>query len=288
MFSLLVVSLIVFAGTANAKLADTLDELEKMYPSAETCKQCHADLFEQWNMSVHKEAVLHSLGGINSFVINGIGKEPERRKRPLKAEMMKCFTCHAPQMADASDKLVAEIVEAIKVAPKKDDPGAAAAKAKLARLNVNCYVCHNIKAEHAPSVPEKGAMYGLKGTGKSPFHVIKKGEFLDNAVFCMQCHGVSTAPDGEQIMCNSLSQSYRDSYVADGGQETCQDCHMKKKNRGHTFPGAYVLDTLREGIGLKVNARAIKDAAPGVAKWLPAAALTIDLVNNAGHRIPDG
>lgn len=104
----------------------------------------------------------------------------------------------------------------------------------------------------------------------------------------MQCHGVYTAPDREQIICSTISQSYRDQYVAAGGQVTCQECHMKRHNRGHTFPGAYVPDMLRESMTLEVSARAIKTQSFGDKKWIPAAAITVDITNNAGHRIPDG
>jgi hypothetical protein len=288
--------MLVFTGTAQAKLADTLDELEQIYPTPDTCKVCHADIHTDWDKSLHKTAITHILPGLNAYLTVGIEKEPERKARvaagKLKDEMMKCFACHAPMMQDASDKLVKEIYNAVKTSVKKDDPGAADAKKKLARIGVTCYVCHNTKSVHPPDAPDKGTMYGLKGTGQSPAHKIQKGRFLDNPIFCMQCHGVFVAPDGENIMCNTLSQSYRDNYVAQGGQDSCQNCHMKKEGgktfRNHRFPGAYDLAMLKEGIGMNVSARAIKDAVPGVAKWIPAAAITIDLVNRAGHRIPDG
>jgi hypothetical protein len=292
LFSLFIAALVVYAANAQAKLADTLDELDKIHPPAETCKTCHADIYEQWTKSVHAESVLHSLVGINAFITAGIGKEEDRKARAsqpggLKAEMMKCFTCHAPQLEDASDKLIKEIVDAITaVASKKDE----SAKAKLARVRVTCTGCHNIKALHPPAKAEKNVMYGVKGTGQSPYHKIQKTAFLNNPNFCMQCHGVSVAPDGEPIMCNTLSQSYRDHYVAMGGLETCQDCHMRKKNRGHTFPGAYALDTLREGIDLNVVVRKVSDLNVYEPKpdWKPAAVITVDITNRAGHRIPDG
>lgn len=288
--STLVVNKVLFAET---KLVDTLDELEKLYPPSSTCAGCHANIYEQWKVSLHQESTLHSLGGIANFIKFGIYGEPERKARAekpggLKAELMKCFTCHAPQLEAASDKLIKEIADAIVAFADKKDPQA---KAKLERLNVSCYVCHNLKALHPPERPEKNVMYGIKGTGTSPYHVVKKHEFLKNPNFCMQCHGVSVAPDGEPIMCNTLSQSYRDHYVAMGGQKTCQDCHMRTKNRGHTFPGAYNLDTLREGIGLDVHLRKVVDLDPALPKdkqWRPAVVLIVDLVNNAGHRIPDG
>ncbi len=290
-FSWLVVPIFIFlTSSAASPVVDTLNKLEEIYRPSEKCGKCHADIYEQWRMSLHDESILHSLDGLNSYIINGIEKEPDRKARPLKSEIMKCFTCHAPMMESASDKLVKEIVNAIKNAANTTTPDEKkrTAKAKLSRLQVSCYVCHNTRAVHPPDKPERNTMYGLEGKGKTPYHSIKKAKFLDNAIFCMQCHGVYTAPDRENIICSTISQSYRNQYVAAGGQASCQDCHMRQQNRGHTFPGAYVLDTLRGSIEMKVHVRQIKDLPVGKVKWLPAAAITVDLTNNAGHRIPDG
>ena len=92
-------------------------------------------------------------------------------------------------------------------------------------------------------------------------------------------------PDGDVVICNTLYESYQNAYKANGGTETCQDCHMKKNNRGHTFPGAYQLDIVQEGIGLDAQIVGTK-LHPG--KWVPAAIANIGLINRAGHRIPDG
>jgi hypothetical protein len=60
---------------------------------------------------------------------------------------------------------------------------------------------------------------------------------------------------------------------------------MKSKGRGHRFPGAYETDIVKDGIGLDFQAAAIR-LHPG--KWVPTAVVNIGLINNAGHRIPDG
>lgn len=60
---------------------------------------------------------------------------------------------------------------------------------------------------------------------------------------------------------------------------------MRKNNRGHTFPGAYQLDIVQEGIGLDAQIVGTK-LHPG--KWVPSIIANIGLINRAGHRIPDG
>jgi hypothetical protein len=60
---------------------------------------------------------------------------------------------------------------------------------------------------------------------------------------------------------------------------------MRKAGRGHTFPGAYQLEIVKEGIGLDAQVTGIR-LHPG--KWIPTAVVNVGLINRAGHRIPDG
>ncbi|MBF0321132.1 MAG: hypothetical protein HQL01_15160 [Nitrospirae bacterium] len=277
-----------------AEAIETIDKAEDITNTSESCATCHGNIHTQWKMSVHESSLLHSIDGIYTFIVDGIEKDTVRKGLPLKNELMKCLNCHAPVMQYASEKFVREVVDAIKtVGGKTANPqGKNKAKELLAHLNVSCYTCHNLKAVPPPSMPEKQTVYGLKVVGNvkgnTAYHATKKTTFLDNALFCMQCHGVYTAPDSEKIICSTISQSYRDQYVTAGGQTTCQDCHMRKNNRGHTFPGAYVPDMLKEAMLLEVNARAFKSQSFGEKKWIPAADITVDITNKAGHRIPDG
>ncbi|MBF0321232.1 MAG: hypothetical protein HQL01_15675 [Nitrospirae bacterium] len=270
--------------------AFTIDKAEDITNTSEACASCHGDIYTQWKKSVHESSLLHSIDSIYSFIVDGIEKDPIRKGLPQKAELMKCLNCHAPVMEYASEKFVREVVDAIKIAGGKsaNPEGKKKAIELLSHLNVSCYTCHNMKAVPQPHAPEKQTVYGVKGGKNTTYHNTKKTVFLDNAIFCMQCHGVYTAPDSERIICSTVAQSYRDQYVAAGGQTTCQDCHMRKNNRGHSFPGAYVPDMLKEGMLLEVNARAFKTQTYGEKKLIPAAAITVDITNRAGHRIPDG
>ncbi len=277
---------------SKIKLVDTIDELEAMFPSAEVCGSCHGDIYEQWKKSFHSQSILHSIDIIYNYVKYAINEDPERRARAeqpggFKAELMKCFVCHAPQLEYASDKLMREIAQAVIDYYEKKDPKA---KDLLSRVTVDCYVCHNFRAVHPPEKPKHNVMYGVKGTGKSVFHGISKHPFIGNSNFCMQCHGAYIAPDGEHIFCSTIAQSYRDHYVPMGGHKSCQDCHMREKNRGHTFPGAYNIEMLKEGLGFDFQVRKVMDTEPlgPVATKRPAVVITADLINLAGHRIPDG
>ncbi|HET6514605.1 MAG TPA: multiheme c-type cytochrome ExtKL [Thermodesulfovibrionales bacterium] len=271
-----------FAASAEYK---TIDEVVKAY-SDESCKTCHAKVYDEWKASYHAQSVVHSVGGIRNFIVVGLGKEWD--KPVSKEHLMRCMDCHAPHLKDASESLIKEVAQLIVASvDEKDEGKKAAAKRELGKLNVNCVICHNTKVsieKNLKGAPKEGVYYGPSGN-PSPAHGTEKSSVITSAIFCGQCHGMYTPPDGDVIGCNTLYGSYQDAYRGNGGTETCQECHMEKANRGHTFPGAYQVEIVREGIGLDVQAAGIR-LHPG--KWVPTAIVNVGLINKAGHRIPDG
>lgn len=280
-------------GMSADKEADTIDELTKMFDES-TCMECHEEAHAKWEQSWHAKSVVSSLGGIHNFIEIGLKKEWEK---PLtKGQILKCLDCHAPTVNFASEKLAIEIGEMIVTAFRdKDKPAGEAAKKELERLNIGCLSCHNIKATavargfNGPA--EEGMIYGPKGEDAGDAHETLEAEDITRSSFCMQCHGIYKAADGEMIQCNTLSGSYQNTYVAAGGSRTCQDCHMKK---GHLFPGGHDLETVKEGLGFDVQINpyshlpgqinGVKDAK----KWVPSAVVTVFIENKTGHRVPDG
>ena len=281
---IVIVTLTVLPLVASAEYS-TLDDLSKAYGD-EACKACHERVHKEWKESYHAQSVVHSLGGMRNFIVIGLGKE--WNKPVSKEHLMRCMECHAPLLKDASESLVREIAGLIVAAvDDKDETKKATARKELAKLNVNCIICHNTKTsieKNLRGAPKPGVYYGPSGK-PTPAHGTEKSAAISSALFCGQCHGVLSPPDGDLLVCNTLYGSYQDGYRGNGGTETCQDCHMKKNNRGHTFPGAYQEEIVREGIGLDVQAAAVR-LTPG--KWIPTAVITIGLTNKAGHRIPDG
>ncbi len=278
---------------AMEKQAETLDELVGMFDES-GCMECHDATHNEWSASWHAKAVVSSLGGMHNFIEIGLKKEWET---PLtKAQVLKCLDCHAPIVNFASEKLAVEIGGMIVTAVKeKGKPAGDAAKKKLSRLNVGCLSCHNVKATavargfNGPA--EKDMIYGPNGEDAGDAHETLQANDMTRSAFCMQCHGVYRAADGETIQCNTLSGSYRNAYVANGGSRTCQDCHMKK---GHLFPGGHDLETVKEGLGFMVEIDPYKHL-PGQIKgvkdpkkWVPSAVVNVFIENKAGHRIPDG
>jgi len=287
----------ILLGTALSagaqQQADTLDELVAMFDEHK-CAECHDAKYEEWHGSWHAKAVNSSLGGMRNFIKVGLAKE---WKTPLnKAQLLKCLDCHAPLVNFASEKLAVQIGELIVTAAEQKGKSAGiAASRELEKLNVGCYSCHNVKANSVAlglrGQPQPGVIYGPNGVDGDDFHKSIATVDLKNSAFCMQCHGVYHAPDGETIQCNTLSGSYRHSYLPAGGTKTCQECHMDK---GHLFPGGHDLDMVKKGLGFRLEI-AQYNHLPGQVKgvkspeeWVPSAIITAFVENKAGHRIPDG
>ncbi len=280
------------AAEDTAKEVNTIDELVAMYDDS-GCAECHQEIYDEWKKSWHAKAIVSSLKGMRNFVAVGLAQEWS--KPVTKAQILKCVDCHAPAVNFASEELAKEIAGMIVTAFEKEGTKAGdEAKAELAKLNVGCLSCHNIKATSVSrglrGDPVKDAVYGPHGND-SEGHSTIQSKTLTRSVFCMQCHGIYYAPDGEMIQCNTLSGSYANAYLNLGGSQTCQDCHMKK---GHFFPGGHDLETVKEGLGLKVEVTSyqhLPGQIPGVkneAAWVPSAVVDVFVKNKAGHRIPDG
>jgi hypothetical protein len=279
------VMVIVLPLASRADQYKTIDDLAKAY-SAERCKVCHVKTHEEWTSSFHAQSIVHSLGGMRNFFVVGLGQE---WKQPVsKAHVMRCMACHAPMLKDATEDLAKKVAQLVVTAvDDKDEKNKTAAKAELAKLNVNCIICHNTMVsieKNLTGMPKPNVMYSPNGR-MTPDHKTERSATMNTPLFCGQCHTLFTPPDGDTFACNTLYGSYQDAYRAQGGSETCQDCHMRAKGRGHRFPGAYETEMVKDGIGLDFQAESIK-LHPG--KWIPTAVVNIGLVNKAGHRIPDG
>ncbi len=279
------------SASENAKLTfpsgpiDNFETFVKAFDS-KRCAECHEDIYEEWSKSYHARSMVSSIKGIANFFTVGVPKEWEKELK--KQEIIKCLDCHLPQIKFATESLAQEIAGYMikaKIGKNKEKENAIA---KLKRINISCYGCHNIKiAGTAPGITghiKPGVIY-TAGEGESDAHETEYAPILKRSFFCIQCHGVYIAPDGESTYCNTLSGSYVHSYLGHGGRKTCQECHMYRKSRGHKMPGGHNLEIVKEGIDFQAEIRAFRY---GVGKWAPAVNVEAFLTNKAGHRIPDG
>jgi len=266
-------------GTATFS---TLDALTKQYDSS-ACQACHTKVHADWSKSFHARSIVQSLGSIRVYVDS---LEKERKLPTDKTQMLKCLDCHAPMVNEASEGAVQEIVGLVKTAvDERDEAKKKAARDKLSALTVNCLGCHRVKATADPLRPgDPATIYGSKA-GAAP-HPVQVSPVMQSSVMCSQCHALWYAKDGEYLYCTTIFESHQNAYRSAGGTQTCQDCHMKDKGRGHTFPGAHDQALVKEGLTLGLEAVSYRQAAG--AKFLPQAVVTVDIRNQAGHRAPDG
>ena len=281
--------------------AKTIDELAKMYDSS-SCKQCHEEIYKQWENSHHARPLMGVKGGLMLTPLAMKGATAFSPDDPKKTTVKNFpwFKCHLPQaLTHAEDSVAVELTEALLTAASKEksDKEKADAKAKVAKLQITCIVCHNDKAllhKRELGEPKKGVLYGSKAVpahGDANFKAVEKSAIMKDSVFCGQCHGLGPNFDSDQVFqCANLYGSYLHSYISGGGTQSCQSCHMQKGD--HLIAPNFnddkgTSELLGKAISLDVQTLGYE--------WLRKAGdLTSKVVVNtkitttAGHRIPDG
>lgn len=274
----------------EAEKAKTIDELAGMY-DVTRCKSCHAKIYEEWEKSLHAHSLIgttKTMATLKNAITDGMIKEWSnsgiKSVEDIRIEhMMGCAKCHLPQLADASDAVARQIAKATLDGDTET----------LKKAGINCLICHNRNAiihKWVYGEPEKDVIYGTKeGTHKDEkYKAIKKSHAMKESILCGQCHGLG--PNFElqnPTQCATLYGSYLHAYVPAGGFETCQDCHMKKGNKGHIMPAYRDPITAKESVTVEVNAGGYQFL-PEAGDQIPLAIVTIKMTNKAGHRIPDG
>jgi len=217
--------------------------------------------------------------------------------KEVKVEhLMGCAKCHLPQLADATDKVAQEIVTTIwdwDAAVKKDDTDKAEKLEKtLSSLNINCLICHNRNAithKWSEGYPKKDTVYGAKSGDHSDtkFTKMAKGQIMSESIQCGQCHGLGPNFDQENpTQCATAYGSYLFAYVPEGGNKTCQQCHMKESKLGHNIQSYRSKEMAAKAVEMHVETSSVywRDNT----SIRPKAAVRIELTNKAGHGIPDG
>jgi hypothetical protein len=163
---------------------------------------------------------------------------------------------------------------------------------KLSKLNITCMICHSMKALPGGN-PRPKTIYSTGDSGS----VEHKGAlgtetrisgFMKTSEFCAQCHH-GCPPGMPSSICPTIWTSYKEKYIARGGDKTCQDCHMNdadKKN--HRFPGIYETEYVKKGIALTLDAKPTRYVYHLENRIVPAVLINVKVKNTAGHSIPNG
>jgi nitrate/TMAO reductase-like tetraheme cytochrome c subunit len=288
------------AQAAEMKKAASIDELAKRYDSS-GCKECHEGIYHEWEQSIHSRSIFGTgrtaatikttvSVGLISWKYSGVKKPEDVQVKHL----MICAKCHLPQLSEATDDVAKEIVKYAYVYtdPKASDEAREKAVAQLSKININCLICHQRNAithKWVDGFPEKDTVYGFKdGVHADPSHPkMKQSMIMDESILCGQCHGLGPNLELENpSQCATLYASYNMAYRAEGGQEKCQDCHMKKSKLGHNMQSYRDPGMARAAVDLKVEALGYqwRDGS----RMVPQALVKVELINRAGHGIPDG
>jgi nitrate/TMAO reductase-like tetraheme cytochrome c subunit len=285
---------------AEIKKATSIDELAKMYDST-GCKACHEGIYNEWEQSIHSRSIFGTgrtaatikttvSVGLTSWKYSGVKKPEDVQIKHL----MICAKCHLPQLAEATDDVAKEIVRNayIYTDPKTSDEARDKAVAKLSQVNINCLICHQRNAithKWVDGFPEKDTVYGFKdGAHADAGHPkMKKSLIMDESILCGQCHGQGPNFELENpSQCATLYAGYNMVYRAEGGQETCQDCHMKKSRLGHNMQSYRDPGMGKAAVEMRVEALGYqwRDGS----RMVPQAFVKVEMINRAGHSIPDG
>lgn len=282
--------------------ATTLDELIAMYDSS-SCFECHGDKHEEWSQSVHSRSVYGTgrtaatfrtafLNGFMDWAYSGV-KKPE----DVEVEhLMGCAKCHLPQLADATDNVAKELVATVfqwMDAYKADDMETFEKhQKKLLQLNINCLVCHNrmaITHKWTDGYPQAGVVYGFgEGEHDDPEYPNRKvSPILDASIMCGQCHGLGPNLELDNpTQCATGYGSYLFSYIANGGDKSCQQCHMRESELGHNIQSYRSPVMAEKAVDWHVDTRPMvwRDGR----NVRPKVMVDVAMTNNAGHGIPDG
>lgn len=282
--------------------ANSIAELAARYDSS-SCISCHQQAHDEWAKSLHARSIFgtgRTAATFKTSIINGYMTWPAsgvKSPKDVRVEhLMGCAKCHLPQLADATDKVAQEIITTINTwqdaLRQEDDAKAQKAEKTLSSLNINCLICHNRNAithKWSEGYPKKDTVYGNKSgehmDGK--FTKMAKGQIVSESILCGQCHGLGPNLDQENpTQCATAYGSYLFAYVPEGGNKTCQECHMKESKLGHNMQSYRSKVMAEKAVEMHVETNSVywRDNT----SIRPKASVRIELTNHAGHGIPDG
>ena len=290
--------------------ATTVAELASLYDSRH-CGDCHVEIYRAWEKSIHARPLLgtgRTALTLLTSLSNGLMKYPySGAKNPAEIRvehLMVCAKCHLPQLADATDAVAREIVDDLlkwrDAVKNKNVKTARAVEKKIESLSINCLICHNRNAivhKWTDGYPKTREVYGSKEGQHfcGLFPSMKKSPVMGESVLCGQCHGLGPNLELDNpTQCATLYGNYLFSYMAEGGRETCQECHMRRSKLGHNIQSYRDPGMAKAAIDFQVGIRRhlVDDGSgsdPGtVLRPVPGIAVNVAMTNKAGHSIPDG
>jgi len=232
--------------------------------SPETCRICHAEVYDEWAQSMHAHAH-HDKDPVHA------GMRRMRMEKQGDAVAEQCASCHTPRAPDDVESAIA-------------------------KTGVSCSGCHLVQEIHRDRGPgAKAFVYGqvMRGpydldNGTSPAHPVGEAPTFvtDGETLCLACHDATKNPAG--VPACTTGPEHR----AVEGSQTCVSCHMPRvegpagavtphrpSHASHRFHGPHDAwngdpSFLAGGLGLRAT--------------LEGTRLTVTLENKVDHGFPTG
>lgn len=298
---LILAGLLWLAIPSEVLVPETVSVSASELPSAETCKACHEEIYNQWRESFHARSIHEPTfrAMLTIFKYNTRGTNPEVWGPNYEF----CFKCHAPEVKikHNSAELARQILNGEKITSE----------------GITCTICHSI--EWVTDIPDPNVPVKFDVGPTPPYHKVKKTGLFGQSTLCSACHDYNNPhsvvahqiyksdPGITGVPCCTVNRDWKKtSYAREG--ITCQSCHMREerqvvqlsgfdkfKNRlyglagltryrddrrrvSHTFPGGRSEEMLKHAVRMEI------DAEPA-GKEIKA---TVALTNLTGHSIPNG
>lgn len=182
------------------------------FESPDVCKECHTEIYEQWNGSMHanawKDPVFQALWRLGTKETNGLTEKL-------------CVGCHTA-IGTVSEEIA------------QDEKGEYHLS-EIAQRGVQCDVCHTVEKasymeteghepHNATIVMDPGNVKrGPFKDSQSPYHGTAYSELHTKAELCANCHHVYHPINGFPI--ERTYDEWKNSVYAQNNI-VCQDCHM--------------------------------------------------------------
>lgn len=171
------------------------------FTPAQNCQKCHADIYKNWSLSLHANALKGPVFEIAYYkALANIGEGARQY----------CISCHSPTTRQSRDYNL---------------------KQKISREGVTCDYCHRITAvELGQAQPEitlgkEKIQYGpLKEPAGTTAHKSEYAELYQKAEYCAACHELKS-PAGGPVL-ETYSEWKAGPYAKKNIH--CQNCHMAK------------------------------------------------------------
>lgn len=234
---------------------------------AESCGQCHREIYEEWKTSIHAQA-------FDDPFFQAYWKKDKN--------VWVCLNCHTP-LENQQPTLVDSIPRGrVEKAAQVPNPHFDAA---YQREGVTCAACH----------VRDGVILGPYDDSAAP-HPTKFDLSFRTTEVCYRCHNVVSGPAQFYNVgpCGTYAEYEGKFYMKERGF-ICQSCHMPeidrpvaeggpiRRGRQHLWRGGHDPDMVKRAVAIQVA------ATPAIPRAGDELSVVLTLVNaGAGHKIPTG